>query len=213
MQQVEVGLAQPAPLHGCMRKLGRRFVKDRGGQAAVEFGFVMIPFFALLFSIFENAFLLMVDNGVEQALATAARQVLLGAVQNDASITSGAQFRDKMICSPTTFSRVLPTYVDCSKIVVDMQVQTSFANTTPSANFYNNTVKYCTGQPGQIILLSLMYPMPSYFPIFTGNWAVNNGVSTAGLTFYNGDYKHLVVATGVFQNEPFTSNQQSAAGC
>ena len=188
---------------GAMSVLGRRFAGDRRGATAIEFGFVMIPFFALLFSIFENGFLLMVGNGVEQALNTAGRQVMLGAVQKNTTINTADDFRDKMICTPTGYSRVLPSYVDCSQIVVDMRVGTTFANTTPSSVFYTGATQYCTGSPGSIVMISIMYPMPSYFPILTGIWSVNNGVSTTGLAMYNGSLKHLVVATSVFQNEPF----------
>ena len=203
MKQFEVRDEVLARPEGVMRRLGRRFVRDRRGATAIEFGFVMVPFFALLFSIFENSFLLMVDNGVEQALNTAARQVMLGAVQKNTSINSANDFRDKMICTPTSYTRVLPTYIDCTKIVVDMRVSTSFSTTTPSSVFYNGTTQYCTGNPGSIVMISIMYPMPSYFPILTGIWSVNNGVSTSGLTMYNGSLQHLVVATSVFQNEPF----------
>lgn len=214
MQQNETQAFQQRLPGGWMRALGRRFARDVSGQTAVEFGFVMIPFFALLFSVFENAFLLMVDNGLEQALATASRQVMLGTVQSNTAITSATQFRDQMICSPTLYSRVLPTYIDCSQIVVDMEPQTTgFANFSPSSTFYNNATKYCSGQPGQIMMISIMYPMPSYFPVFTGNWSVNNGVSTAGLTLYQGSYKHLVVATSVFQNEPYSSTNTNLPGC
>ena len=129
MKQFEVRDEVLARPEGVMRRLGRRFVRDRRGATAIEFGFVMVPFFALLFSIFENSFLLMVDNGVEQALNTAARQVMLGAVQKNTSINTASEFRDKMICTPTSYTRVLPTYVDCTQIVVDMRVSSSFSTT------------------------------------------------------------------------------------
>ena len=204
---------QPGP--AIMRRLGRRFVRDRSGATAIEFGFVMVPFFALLFSIFENAFLLMNDNGLEQAVATASRQVLLGNVQSNGAITTADQFRDQVICNPPG-GRVLPSYIDCSKLVVNMQALPagqSFAGVDPTANFYSGSAKFCSGGPAYIVMVNVMYPMPSYFPILNGNWNVNGGVSTTGLTTFNGKLSHIIVATSVFQNEPFAAWSGPRPGC
>ena len=41
---------------GALRRLLRRFRGDRSGATAVEFAMVSVPFFGLLFAIFETAF-------------------------------------------------------------------------------------------------------------------------------------------------------------
>lgn len=201
---------------GLMRRLGRRFIKDRSGATAVEFGFILLPFFALLFSIFENAYLLMVDNGLQQAVTSASRQVLLGNAQSSTP-TTGQAFRDKYMCDPAI--RILPTYIDCNKLVVNMQALPpgqNFGGMNPGVDFYSGggvAPKYCTGGPGYIVMLNVMYPMPSYFPIFSGNWSTNGGVSSTGLTMYNGTLSHITLGTAVFQNEPFANWSGAQSGC
>lgn len=205
---------------GCMIRLGYRFIRDRKAATAIEFGFVLVPFLALLFSVFENGLLLMVDDGLAQANTTAARQVLIGTVQNDTTITTAAQFLDKMICNPVApMTRVLPSYIDCTKIIVDIRAlpagSNAFANAAQAQDFYTaaNTNQFCTGDPGGIIMVRIMYPMPVYFPVLTTAWIANNGSSSAGLQTYKGSLVHVSISTAVFQSEPFTSSTTPKPGC
>ncbi|MHA1524338.1 MAG: TadE/TadG family type IV pilus assembly protein, partial [Alphaproteobacteria bacterium] len=56
----------------------RRFGKNRDGVAAVEFAIVAAPFFAILFAIFETAFVFYADLMLDTGLAQAARMVRTG---------------------------------------------------------------------------------------------------------------------------------------
>ena len=214
------GNGRPASHGGSMIRFSKKFAAAKDGQTAVEFGLILVPFFALLFSIFENGFLLMVDDGVAQANSTAARQMLIGNVQNNNAITSAAQYRDSMICSPAApMSRVLPSYIDCSQIVVDVRAVpvggAFFSAAAQAADFWTvaNSNKFCTGDPSGIVMVRVMYPMPAYFPIITTSWLAANGVSSAGLQTYKGKLSHIVLSTAVFQNEPFASTGTVKPGC
>ena len=217
---LEAGSAGQKARPGCMIRLGRRFTRDQTASTTIEFGFVIVPFFALLFSVFENGFLLMVDDGITQANTTAARQVLIGTVQNDTTITTAAQYLDKMICNPVApMSRVLPSYIDCSKVVVDVRAlpagSNSFNATAQALDFYTvaNTNKFCPGDPGGIVMVRLMYPMPAYFPVLTTAWIANNGSSSAGLQTYRGSLVHITLSTSVFQSEAFINSGGIKPGC
>ena len=204
---------------GCMIRLGRRFAGNNDGQTAIEFSFVLVPFFALMFSVFENGFLLMADDGLAQANTTAARQVLIGTVQGDTTVTTAAQYLDKFICNPTAYTRVLPSYVDCSQIIVDVRAfapGSTFTTAVQNSDFYTtpNTNLFCTGSTGSIVMVRLMYPMPAYFPIISSSFKLAaTGTSSAGLTTINGNLVHVVLTTAVFQNEPFNAVTTLKPGC
>ena len=202
-----------------MIALGRRFIRNQRGATAVEFSFVMVPFFALMFSIFENGFLLLCDDGVAHANYTASRQVLIGAIQNNNTITTATQYRDQLICNPVApLYKVVPTYIDCSKIIVDAQAIPNgglFTAQNQSADFYTSpgTNKFCLGNAGDIVMLRLFYPMPAYFPILTSAWLAMNGINSAGLTTINGQLVHVIVSATVFQAEPFGPGNTAKPGC
>ena len=54
-------------------RLGRRFIKQQDGAAAVEFALVATPFLALLFAIIESAMVFFAGQSLEAATASAAR--------------------------------------------------------------------------------------------------------------------------------------------
>src|SRR3954470_17604433 len=66
------------------RSLLRRFKKDEDGGTAVEFAMVSMPFFALLFAIFETALAFLTTQMLETAVSNAARQIYTGQFQQDA---------------------------------------------------------------------------------------------------------------------------------
>lgn len=179
-----------------------RFLKDTNGATAVEFALVSIPFLGLLFAIFETALVFFTAQTVDAATAEAARQIMTGQAQGDSSVTTAAQFKTKYLC-PTT-GRILPSYVNCNTIVVDVRPATTWTSADQTKNFFTETNhKYCTGGSSQIVVLRVGYPMPVYLSVLAMNNSGDAYVSTAGQTNISGSMKHLIVATSVFQNEPF----------
>ena len=141
-----------------------RFRGDRRGVAAVEFAIVAVPFFGLLFAIFETAFVFITYQGLDDATAAAARQLMTGQAQNIATITSADQFRDSLICNPTPpAQRILPSFIDCSQLVVDVSQASTFAAANVSKSFYTNpTTNYNPGGANCIVVVRVVYPMPVY---------------------------------------------------
>jgi Flp pilus assembly protein TadG len=197
----------------CFR-LFRRFQRNAEGVTAVEFGIVAVPFFGLLAAIFESSLVFFAAQGMSAAVEQASRTILTGQAQSNTSITTAQQFRDAMICSPSSpMSRVLPTFVDCSKVIVDVRPASSFAAADVANDFYSGvTGEYCTGGPGDIIVVRAVYPMPVYFSIVE---ATNSGIgpNRSGQTLYNGSWTHMVMGISAFRNEPFTNYSGTAPGC
>lgn len=194
------------------RKFGA-FLRDENAATAVEFAMVSVPFLGLLFAIFETAFVFFTTQSVEAATAEAARKIMTGQAQGNSTVTNAQQFRSAYLC-PTT-GRILPSYINCNQIVVDVRKASTWSAANLSSNFFNETThQYCTGGSSEIVVLRVGYPMPVYLSVLAMNSLALGGTAkqTAGLTNVGGSMKHLIVATSVFRNEPFP-NVPPLAGC
>jgi len=190
-----------------------QFLHDETAATAVEFALVSVPFLGLLFAIFETALVFFTAQSVEAATAEAARQIMTGQAQANATVTTAEQFRSTYLC-PTT-NRILPSYVDCSTIKIDVRKASAWTTADLSASFFSSaTNKFCTGGSSEIVVLRVGYPMPVYLSVLSMNGMANNQtfVNTSGQTNVNGSMKHLIIATTVFRNEPFP-NVTPLAGC
>jgi len=62
-------------------RLTNRFKKDEDGATAIEFAFVALPFFALLFGIMELAIVFFINSALVHATSEAGRHVRVGNFQ------------------------------------------------------------------------------------------------------------------------------------
>ena len=168
------------------------FARRQEGAAAVEFGFVALPFFALLFAILETALVFFAGQSLEAAVSEAGRQVMTGQVQNAGY--SQADYKKNVVC---TYLASGVSMFDCAnKVFVNVQTYTSFSSASSTAPPVTNgqldssKLKYDTGQPGDIVVVQLYYQ----WPIF---------VSLLGSNLANLGSGRLLVATSVFRNEPY----------
>lgn len=207
----QAGSRDAAP--GALRRLLRRFGRDRSGATAVEFAMVSVPFLGLLFATFQTAFVFLAQEGLDAATAVAARQLMTGQAQVLSGISSAAQFRDLLICSPTPpAQRILPTFITCPNLIVDVSQATSFAGANVSKSYYTNpTTNYNPGGANCIVIVRVVYPMPAYLSILSANKLVSNGTAnTSGQTLYQGQMSYILMSTAVFRNEPFPNSTYSA---
>jgi Flp pilus assembly protein TadG len=169
-------------------QLLRRFRRNRGGSAVVEFALVAPMFFALLFAIIETALMFFASQVLETVTQDSARMIMTGQAQNAAY--TQAQFKN-LVCSKVA------ALFDCvNGISVDVQSYTQFNNVNlaspidASKNFVapNN---YSPGGPGDIVVVRLFYQWPILVTKF--------GYDISNL---NGS-KRLLSATAAFQNEPY----------
>lgn len=168
--------------------IGRRFIKQQDGAAAVEFAMVATPFLALTFAIIESAMVFFAGQSLEAATASAARLILTGQAQTNGY--SAADFKNQ-VCS-----RVASLF-DCSNgIYVDVKTYTNFgsvSSTSPVTNGKLDTsdMDYTPGGPGCIVKIAVYYEWPIYVSLLGNNLSNLNG------------NKRLLVATSVFRNEPY----------
>ena len=192
-----------------LSRLGRlfqHFGRDRRGATAVEFGLVAIPFLGLLLATFEIGFVFFANEGLAAATQDAARNMKTGTAQQ-ANITTADQFRTTYLC-PATGTRVLPSFIDCSKLIIDVRAATSFASVDTTDTFYLNpkTTEFCPAGPSSIMVVRVVYPMPVMLPVIGYLTAGVFGQITTGLVNNvpsNAGWKHLLMGTAVFQTEPY----------
>ncbi len=180
-----------------------RFVHGRRGAVAAEFAMVAIPFLGLLAAIFETAFVFLVQAAFDNTVNNVARQVLVNSFSGNSTQTSSAFLQ-------STFCPALPTFINCSKVTLNIQPSTTWAAAAPGTSWYNSPpANVNLGQPNSIILFQAFYPMPIYFSVLVANGT--NSVSSLYKHTSNSVYVdpnnsalfvHAIFSTVAFRNEP-----------
>jgi Flp pilus assembly protein TadG len=169
-------------------QLLRRFRRNRGGSAVVEFALVAPMFFALLFAIIETALMFFASQVLETVTQDSARQIMTGQAQN-AALTA-AQFKS-LVCS-----KVVALF-DCQNgISIDVQSYPAFgsvnvANPIDGSKNFTNPNNFNPGGPGDIVVVRLFYQWPIFVTQF--GYDISNLAGS----------KRLLTATAAFQNEPY----------
>jgi Flp pilus assembly protein TadG len=188
----------------CMRsqvwtRIFRRFARQQDGAAAVEFAIVAVPFLGLLFAILETAMVFFSGQTLEATLASSARLILTGQAQTtDFKTSAPATTPWTKEEFKTAVCARLSSMFDCSKLYVSVDTVANFASadtSTPVADgkltVDTNALPYNTGNPGDIVVVSIYYEWPIAVTL------LNTHISNLG-----GD-KRLLLATSVFRNEPY----------
>lgn len=185
---------------GCMTRtaqrlrrlpLLRRFVREKDGAAAVEFGIVAAPFLALMFAIMETALVFFASQTLETAVADSSRLIMTGQAQTAATPYSQDDFKTA-VCS-----RIYAMF-DCSGgLKIDVRSYSSSngwpAVTAPvdAQGKLIEDFQYSPGTAGDVVVVRAMYEWPVMLPFF--------GLDLANLA--NG--KRLIMSTSAFRNEPY----------
>lgn len=172
--------------------LPHRFGRNADGSTAIEFSLLALPFFALVLGTIQLVYLLLVQQQIETAAESIGRQILIGTVQQQAM--SRQQFTT-LACS------LLPSTLDCNKLIIDVQVAPNFANATlakPDLSTVGNpsattVLAYDPGVAGQIVVLRLLYALPV---VKIPGLNLQSAASSFGFAF--------PMATSVFKNETFS---------
>ncbi|MEJ2118172.1 MAG: pilus assembly protein [Alphaproteobacteria bacterium] len=154
----------------------------------LEFAIGMVPFFYLVFGIFEVGLLFWSTYELENATKDAARMIRVGQV-----------YKDRL--DETAFKAQLcaraPILSDCTtKLRVDVQNYDSFSQLSPpspldSDGNLNNDFTYAPGGPQRVVLVTAFY-----------EWPLLNIMSGASLSNMANGHR-LLRATVAFRSEPF----------
>jgi Flp pilus assembly protein TadG len=167
-----------------LKRLLRRFWCREDGAAAVEFALVALPFFWILFVIFETATVIFTDIAIQNAVTETARLIRTGQAQTQGIKDAGA-FKLAM-CEN------LASYLDCSKIHVDVRKSASLPITAPNL---------MEAEEGAAEAFQVSGPMEWVMVQAYYDWQLAApGVS--GLANI-GEDKRRLVGGALFRNEPY----------
>ena len=165
-----------------------KLLRREDGTAALEFAVVAAPFLALLFAIMESALMFLASQTLESAALNSSRLVLTGQAQNQGYSMSSFQ---------TSVCQALASIFNCGNVLVDVRTATNFCSANTSLPVQNgqlqNNFTYTPGNPGDIVVVRLMYQWPTYVSLL--------GLSNA-LSNMSGN-NNLLMASAAFRNEPY----------
>jgi len=180
----------PVPENAAPRRFRlRAFRNDTGGATAVEFAFLAIPFFLLLFAIIETFLFLFASQTVSTATQAASRLIRTGQAQ--ALAYTDVEFRDA-IC------RAMAGILNCeANLRVDVRTVSTFADVDlappldDDGNLDAEDFAYDDGVAGDIVVVRAYY-----------QWPLNTDILGLGLGNL-GNGGRLIAAATAFRNEPF----------
>ena len=165
--------------------------REEDGMAAVEFAFIVVPFFTIIFAILETAVGFFAERALQNGTTDAARQLRLG---NPQALGSPDSFRTVM-CQNTGVA----TLFDCSRMKIDLRQVAAWDKPTPpqkpDGSFDEGQLSFTPGNKESINVLRVYYEWPRIFP--AGN--VFGGTSNA-LYLVNGNL--MLTGAAAFVMEP-----------
>jgi Flp pilus assembly protein TadG len=167
----------------------RNLLRREDGSAAIEFAVVATPFLALLFAIMETALMFLANQTLETTVQNSSRLVLTGQAQDQAY---------QMADFKTAVCGSLSVIFNCNNIMIDVETAQNFcsANTAlpvQNGQLQNNNFAFSPGNPGDIVVVRLMYQWPVYVQLLGLAQSLSN---------MSGNI-NLMMATASFRNEPY----------
>jgi Flp pilus assembly protein TadG len=180
------------------------FFRCRKGATAVEFALVAAPFLALLVALLQTAMVFFAARMLDEITEEASRYVLTG--QTQTANMNAAQFRTHVCTGDATLTKLVSALFTCSSFLISAQSYANFAaaNTNdPIVGFNANnqpvdangnvlTMPWSPGNPGDVVVLQIMY-----------QWPVIGGPLGFSLSSPNANGNRLLMSTAVFRNEPY----------
>ena len=172
-------------LFGCFA--ARRMIHQQDGAAAVEFALVAAPFLAMVFAIIETALVFFAGQALETAAADSARLIMTGQAQNAGY--DQAKFKEA-VCA-----KIYGLFNCNAGLHVDVKSYPTFASIPTAKPITNGNMDtntgYAPGEPGNIVVVRLMYQWPVYVSLLGLNLSDLSGG------------KRLLLSTVAFRNEPY----------
>jgi Flp pilus assembly protein TadG len=186
------GLAGRATRFGA----SRAFLRNDRGATAVEFGLVAAPFLAVLVAMVQASLVFFAQRVLDEVTEEASRYIMTGQAQQGNVTQAGFK---TYVCTGANTSALVSALFTCSNIMINVQNYTSFASasmSTPTLTFnpngsVSNTWSYNTGNPGDIIVVQVMYQ----WPVVLGPLSMNLSNLSNG--------NRLLISTVVFKSEPY----------
>jgi Flp pilus assembly protein TadG len=172
-------------------RAGASFIKllrREDASAAIEFAVVAAPFLALLFAIMESALMFLASQTLETAAQNSARLILTGQAQNQGYSMTSFQ---------TAVCGSVASFFSCDSILIDVRTAANFSSANTSLPLQSgqlqNNFTFSPGNPGDIVVVRLMYQ----WPVFVSLLGLSNALSNMS------GNNRLLMASAAFRNEPY----------
>lgn len=190
------GLLSGLKLH----KKPATFKADDSGATAVEFAFVAVPFFMMVFGVINIGMFFYAVNSLDRGLEDATRRIRTGELQNCSA--SVGDFKTRM-CNASS------GYINCNKLSLLIQSANDWDGLTAQSCLTSGALTPSSGTAGQalvdlagnqnaVVLITACYEWEAaqYLPFLRLGNLGNNSM--------------LIQSTSAFRTEPFVSQ---AAAC
>jgi Flp pilus assembly protein TadG len=164
----------------------RRLVRNQSGAAAVEFSFVAIPFFTLLFAIMETSLVFFAGQTLQTAVTDSARLIMTG----QANSFDANQFKTAVCGKIYSLFKCADAYVDVRTFATFSAISLPKPVTGAGA-FDPSKIQYSTSAAGNIVVVQVYYKWPVFLSLY--------GFNLADLP----DKHRLLSGAAAFKNEPF----------
>ncbi|WP_237154058.1 TadE/TadG family type IV pilus assembly protein [Oryzibacter oryziterrae] len=168
----------------------KRFWRGTDGSVAVEFAFISIPLFGLVFGIIELSLMYFSGTLLDHAADTLAREIRTGHAH--VSNVSKADAKT-LICDG-----VLDLFNCRNQLQIFITSSSDITSITPVNPIVNGDINkaniYDIGRAKYFVILQVYLPWSSFFNIFT----------STSITLKDGRY--LLGSTLFFRNEPYDEN-------
>jgi Flp pilus assembly protein TadG len=165
-----------------------KLLRREDASAAIEFAVVAAPFLALLFAIMETALMFLASQTLETAAQNSGRLILTGQAQNQGY---------SMVSFQNAVCGKLASFFNCNNILIDVRTAANFSSANTSLPIQNgqlqNNFTFSPGNPGDIVIVRLMYQ----WPVFVSLLGLSNALSNMS------GNSNLLMATAAFRNEPY----------
>ena len=165
-----------------------KLLRREDASAAIEFAVVAAPFLALLFAIMETALMFLASQTLETAAQNSGRLILTGQAQNQGY---------SMVSFQNAVCGKLASFFNCNNILIDVRPAPNFSSANTSLPIQNgqlqNNFTFSPGNPGDIVIVRLMYQ----WPVFVSLLGLSNALSNMS------GNSNLLMATAAFRNEPY----------
>lgn len=191
------------------RRLFPRLARSEDGAAAIEFALLALPYFLIIFAIFETFIAFAGEQLVGGAVDDMGRKLRTGQItttdDTKSTYVDQGQFRqlfcDELVVLITCSSSELTTP---SKLFIDVRNAADFAhipgslgNDGTTGDVDTSDFGYNPGGPGTTNLVRAVYKWDVLFDLMRPYF------STVKLTSDPGSGYYLIMATTAYKNEPF----------
>ena len=192
-----------------LRRLFPRLVRSDDGAAALEFALLALPYFMIIFAIFETFIAFTGEQIVGGAVDTLARRLRTGQITaTDTTKTtylSESQFRQAfcdeiailMKCSGTEVATPAKLFIDVQSAASFADITTTIGSDAKTGDVDTSTFAYAPGGPGTINMVRAVYKWEVMLDLMRPYFSTVKIASDPSKSYF------LIMETTAYKNEPF----------